>query len=79
MPPASSTAAADTLTARDGTRFRDLNGNGTMEPYEDPRLSTAERVADLVPRLSLAEKAGLMFHTQVVATADGQEIGRAHV
>lgn len=72
MPAASSAVAADTLTAQDGTRFRDLNGNGTMEPYEDPRLSTAERVADLVARLSLAEKAGLMFHTQVVATADGR-------
>ncbi|MGP3961230.1 glycoside hydrolase family 3 protein [Nonomuraea sp. 3N208] len=72
MPPASPAAAADTLTARDGARFRDLNDNGTMEPYEDPRLSTAERVADLVTRLSLAEKAGLMFHTQVVATPDGR-------
>ncbi|MEV0381700.1 glycoside hydrolase family 3 N-terminal domain-containing protein [Nonomuraea sp. NPDC050643] len=72
MPPASPATPADALTARNGTRFRDLNGNGTMEPYEDPRLPTAERVADLVARLSLAEKAGLMFHTQVVATADGQ-------
>lgn len=63
--------AATTLTAPDGTAFRDLNHNGTMEPFEDPRLSTAERVADLVPRLSLEEKAGLMFHTVIEAGADG--------
>ncbi len=59
------------LTAPDGTRFRDLNHNGTMEPFEDPRLSTQERVADLVPRLSLAEKVGLMFHTVIEAGTDG--------
>jgi beta-glucosidase len=47
----------------DGTRFRDLNHNGTMEPYEDPRLSAAQRADDLVSRLSLEEKAGLLFHS----------------
>ncbi|WP_331773445.1 glycoside hydrolase family 3 protein (plasmid) [Embleya sp. NBC_00888] len=31
-----------------------------MEPYEDPRLPTDERVADLLGRMTLAEKAGLM-------------------
>ena len=31
-------------------------------PFQDPSLSIAERVADLLPRLSLEEKAGLMFH-----------------
>ena len=46
----------------DGVEYRDLNGNGVLDPYEDPRLSHEERVADLVSRLSLAEKAGLLFH-----------------
>ncbi len=31
-------------------------------PFQDPRLTVAERVADLLPRLSLEDKAGLMFH-----------------
>jgi beta-glucosidase len=31
-------------------------------PYQDPKLTVAERVADLLPRLSLEDKAGLMFH-----------------
>ena len=38
-------------TSPDGVRYRDLNGNGVMDPYEDPRLPVAERVADLVGRL----------------------------
>ena len=49
----------------EGLSYRDLNGNGRLDPYEDPRLSPAERVADLVPRLSLEEKAGLLFHSMI--------------
>lgn len=45
-----------------GLEFRDLDRDGALDPYEDWRLTTAERAADLLPRLSLAEKAGLMMH-----------------
>ena len=45
--------------------FRDLNRDGTLDPYEDTRLPDRERAADLLSRLTLPEKAGLM----VVATA----------
>jgi beta-glucosidase len=51
-----------TTTTPNGVEFRDLNGNGVMDPYEDRGLSPAERVADLLPRLSPEEKAGLLFH-----------------
>ena len=51
-----------TATAPDGTRFRDLDHDQQMAPFEDPRLAPADRADDLVPRLSLAEKAGLFFH-----------------
>ncbi|WP_158866584.1 glycoside hydrolase family 3 protein [Leifsonia sp. AG29] len=61
----------DRLTSADGVLFRDLNHNGTMEPFEDPRLSPEERVADLLPRLSLEEKVGLMFQTVIEAGQDG--------
>jgi beta-glucosidase len=54
-----------------GLVWRDLNGNGVMDPYEDPRLAPEERTADLLPRLSLEEKAGLMFHTVIEAGPDG--------
>ncbi len=45
-----------------GKRFRDLNRNGTLEPYEDWRVSSAARAADLVSRMTLEEKAGAAVH-----------------
>ncbi|KMY23284.1 beta-glucosidase [Actinobaculum suis] len=45
----------------DGLRFRDLDGDGKLSPYEDWRLPAAERAADLASRLTMEEKAGLMI------------------
>lgn len=42
-----------------------------VEPYRDLRLSTDERTADLLGRLSVAEKAGLMFHTVIESGPQG--------
>jgi beta-glucosidase len=47
---------------QDGLRFRDLNRNGTLDAYEDRRLSPEQRARDLVARLTLEEKAGAMMH-----------------
>jgi beta-glucosidase len=58
-------------TSPDGTLYRDLNGNGTMEPFEDPRLTSEERTEDLLSRLSLDEKIGLMFQTVIESGPDG--------
>ncbi|PZP15558.1 MAG: beta-glucosidase [Brachybacterium faecium] len=58
-------------TRPDGPTFRDLNGNGVLDPYEDPRLSPEERTEDLLGRLSLEEKVGLMFHTVIEVGPDG--------
>lgn len=58
-------------TSPEGVDYRDLNGNDRMDPFEDPRLPVDERVADLLPRLSLQEKVGLMFQTVIEAGADG--------
>src|SRR4051812_3689265 len=49
----------------DGVRYRDLNRNGVMDPYENPLLSARERTADLLGRLSISEKIGLMFQTVI--------------
>ncbi|HKU11874.1 MAG TPA: glycoside hydrolase family 3 N-terminal domain-containing protein [Sinomonas sp.] len=68
----STDVAPEFLETSDGVRFRDLNGNGTMEPYEDPRLPVSERVEDLVGRLSLEEKAGLMFISIVSVPESGR-------
>lgn len=45
-----------------GLRFRDLNRDGKLEPYEDWRLSSAVRAADLVGRMTIEEKAGTAVH-----------------
>lgn len=36
--------------------FRDANGNGTMEPYENPALDAESRAADLAGRMTAEEK-----------------------
>ncbi|MEU2198929.1 glycoside hydrolase family 3 N-terminal domain-containing protein [Isoptericola sp. NPDC019482] len=63
--------APDLCRADDGTLYRDLNRNGVMDVYEDPRRSPAERVDDLVGRLSMTEKIGLMFQTVIEAGPGG--------
>ncbi len=45
--------------------YRDLNGNGALDPYEDPRRPIEERVEDLLAQMTLEEKAGLMYHTPI--------------
>jgi beta-glucosidase len=45
----------------EGQQFRDANGNGTVDRYEDWLLPLDVRVDDLVSRMTLDEKAGLML------------------
>ena len=45
----------------DGRQFRDANGNGAVDPYEDWRLPADVRVDDLLSRMTIDEKAGLML------------------
>ena len=49
-----------TLLRVEGALFKDLNKNGTLDAYEDWRRPVAERAQDLVSRMTLEEKAGLM-------------------
>ena len=62
LPDAKGRAGACWRVAADGTSFRDLNGNGELDPYEDARLPVEARVADLLDRMTLEEKAGTLFH-----------------
>src|SRR4051794_15065505 len=64
------------LTSGDGAEYRDLNHNGRMDPFEDPRLPVEERVESLLGKLSLEEKAGLLFHTVIEAGEDGSVLER---
>lgn len=52
----------NTITV-DGQSFIDLNKDGSLQPYEDTRLTTQQRVEDLLSRLSLEDKAGLLIGT----------------
>ncbi|WP_321347785.1 glycoside hydrolase family 3 N-terminal domain-containing protein [uncultured Draconibacterium sp.] len=49
------------LINADGFQFKDLNKNGKLDNYEDWRLTTDERVADLLEQMTLEEKAGFML------------------
>ena len=42
-----SSTSGVTLLVEDGFAFKDLNRNGTLDPYEDWRLSADERARDL--------------------------------
>ncbi|MEM7357637.1 MAG: glycoside hydrolase family 3 N-terminal domain-containing protein [Pseudomonadota bacterium] len=50
--------------------YRDLNKNGQLDPYEDARLPIEQRIDDLVAQMTLAEKAGQMFHPPVTIKGD---------
>jgi beta-glucosidase len=61
----------------DGKQFRDLDGDKGLDPYEDWRNPVDQRVADLVSKMTIAEKAGLMLintHTPIANPADGRYV-----
>jgi beta-glucosidase len=58
-----------------GLRFRDANGNGRLEAYEDWRLSPNARAIDLTGRMTLAEKVGMLMHATM--PGEGGVLGRA--
>ncbi|MBQ1490871.1 MAG: hypothetical protein IIZ39_02830, partial [Blautia sp.] len=50
------------LVEEDGYAFKDLNGNGALDVYEDWRAAVEDRVADLVGQMSGAELAAVLSH-----------------
>ena len=54
-----------------GHTFRDLNKNGELDPYEDTRLPVEARAENLLTQMTVAEKAGLMFHGMIVMKNNG--------
>lgn len=63
------------VVAVDDLRFRDLDRDGKLSPFEDWRLSPDQRAADLVGRMTLEEKAGEMMHGTLPAVG-GRVPGR---
>ena len=50
----------------DGYAFKDLNRNGELDPYEDWRLASAERAADLSSKLETEKLTGLMLYSSAI-------------
>jgi beta-glucosidase len=70
-------AAKKGVLSLDGKQFRDLDGDRSLDIYEDWRKPVNQRVADLVSKMTLAEKAGLMLintHTPISNPADGRYV-----
>ena len=49
------------ILERDGLYFKDLDGTGEFKPYDDWRLSSAERAEAFAQALTLEEKLGQLF------------------
>lgn len=56
----------------DGYQFIDLNGNGSLDGYEDWRLDADTRAADLVSQMTVREKIAQMQHPTYLPRSDGK-------
>lgn len=65
-------AKVKTVITVDGLQFKDLNGSGALDPYEDWRISPEERAADLLSQMTVREKVSQMQHPTFVPKADGK-------
>lgn len=70
-------ARAKNVLTLDGKQFKDANGNGQLDAYEDWRLSVDQRVDHLVSLMTLEEKAGLMLIDTMNAGTAGALPGNA--
>ena len=57
----------------DGLKFKDLNGNGTLDVYEDWRQPVDARVDDLLSQMTLDEEIGLLWHASTGGTFTTEE------
>lgn len=59
-----------------GYTFRDLNGNGELDVYEDERRSTEERISDLLAQMTLEEKIHLLKGSGISSAVGRVEPGK---
>ena len=52
----------------DGLKFKDLNGNGQLDVYEDWRQDIDARVDDLLSQMTIDEEIGLLWHASTGGT-----------
>ncbi|MDR1598548.1 MAG: glycoside hydrolase family 3 C-terminal domain-containing protein [Oscillospiraceae bacterium] len=81
--PAQPALGADTAVILDvgGLKFKDLNKNGSLDAYEDWRLTPEQRADDLLGQMTATEKAAQMVHMTLVTLKENwfleQNIGFA--
>lgn len=64
--------AQSSLVRTDGNiTYVDLNKNGKLDVYEDPTKPIEDRIRDLLKKMTIEEKAGMMFYSPVRVNADG--------
>ncbi|MDF1676961.1 MAG: glycoside hydrolase family 3 N-terminal domain-containing protein [Vicingaceae bacterium] len=64
------------LVDQNGIQFRDLNKNEKLDIYEDINQPIEERIDDLLSKMTLEEKAGMMFINGAPVSADGKPDGK---
>jgi len=64
-------ARSKAMIEADGFQFKDLNGNGALDAYEDWRLDAETRAADLISQMTVREKISQMQHPTFVPKANG--------
>lgn len=60
-----------TILEADGLKFKDLNGNGQLDVYEDWRQDVDARVKDFYDQMTLEERAGLFYHVNTCGSPMG--------
>lgn len=68
-------SVSNALINEDGYVFKDLDHNGVLDPYEDWRLAPEARARDLVRRMTVEQKTGLMMHSTAPYIASGVDAG----
>ena len=57
--------------------FRDLNKNGKLDIYEDPRQPVESRVEDLLGQMTLDEKVNMLHAKYMFVSAGVERLGIA--
>src|ERR1044072_1957501 len=59
------------IKTENGFSYRDLNKNGKLDIYEDPRQPVEARVENLLSQMTLEEEAGTLFINGSIVNEDG--------
>jgi beta-glucosidase-like glycosyl hydrolase len=63
------------LLTKNGYQCRDLNKNGVVDPYEDWHNRISVRVADLMSKMTIQDKAYQMFYNGLITPMSGWQMG----